>query len=150
MGRQGQTGGEGKEEGEKWFREDSASLWSAIQPLVPFFVFHLFKRDGAVGERWLELWPGLTCHLKFEVSSWVGEGNGNPLQYSCLEKSHGWRNLVGYSPWGHKESDMTERLHFHELHDSKRSQRMKDQWELGGLGPLSRNSRQIPHSLPFS
>ena len=23
-------------------------------------------------------------------------------------KSHGWRNLVGYSPWGHKESDMTE------------------------------------------
>ena len=40
-----------------------------------------------------------------------GEGNGNPLQYSCLEKSHGWRNLVGYSPWGHKESDTTERLH---------------------------------------
>ena len=28
-------------------------------------------------------------------------------------KSHGQRSLVGYSPWGHKESDMTERLHFH-------------------------------------
>ena len=42
-----------------------------------------------------------------------GEGNGNPLQYSCLEKSHGWRSLVGYSPWGRKESDTTERLHFH-------------------------------------
>ena len=28
-------------------------------------------------------------------------------------KSHGWRRLVGCSPWGHKESDMTERLHFH-------------------------------------
>ena len=27
------------------------------------------------------------------------------------EKSHGQRSLVGYSPWGHKESDMTERLH---------------------------------------
>ena len=27
--------------------------------------------------------------------------------------SLGQRNLVGYSPWGHKESDMTERLHFH-------------------------------------
>ena len=24
------------------------------------------------------------------------------------EKSHGQRSLVGYSPWGHKESDMTE------------------------------------------
>ena len=28
-------------------------------------------------------------------------------------KSHGWRNLVGCSPWGCEESDMTERLHFH-------------------------------------
>ena len=26
-------------------------------------------------------------------------------------KSHGWGNLVGYSPWGRKESDMTEQLH---------------------------------------
>ena len=36
-----------------------------------------------------------------------GEGNGNPLQYSFLEKSHGQRSLAGYSSWGHKESDMT-------------------------------------------
>ena len=28
-------------------------------------------------------------------------------------KSHGQRSMVGYSPWGRKESDMTERLHFH-------------------------------------
>ena len=28
-------------------------------------------------------------------------------------KSHGWRSLVGFSPWGRQESDMTERLHFH-------------------------------------
>ena len=27
-------------------------------------------------------------------------------------KSHGRRSLVGYSPWGRKESDRTERLHF--------------------------------------
>ena len=26
-------------------------------------------------------------------------------------ESHGQRSLVGYIPWGHKESDMTERLH---------------------------------------
>ena len=99
----------------------------------------------------------------------MGEGNGNPLQCSCLEnprdwgawwaavsgvarsrtrlkrrsssssssaagkskassdyilrslptpvflprESHGRRSLVGYSPWGRKESDTTERLHFH-------------------------------------
>ena len=29
-----------------------------------------------------------------------------------LSKFPGWRSVVGYSPWGHKESDMTERLHF--------------------------------------
>ena len=28
-------------------------------------------------------------------------------------KSHGWRSLVGCSPWGRKESDTTEQLHFH-------------------------------------
>ena len=27
-------------------------------------------------------------------------------------KYHGQRSLVGYSPWGRKESDMTEQLHF--------------------------------------
>ena len=39
-----------------------------------------------------------------------GEGNGNLFQYSCLENPHGQKSLVGYSPWGHKESDMTEQL----------------------------------------
>ena len=28
-------------------------------------------------------------------------------------ESHGWRSLVGCSPWGRWESDMTEQLHFH-------------------------------------
>ena len=37
-----------------------------------------------------------------------GEGNGSLLQYSCLENPHGQRSLAGYSPWGCKESDMTE------------------------------------------
>ena len=39
-----------------------------------------------------------------------GEGNGNPLQYSCLENLHGQRCLAGYSPWGRKELDTTGRL----------------------------------------
>ena len=37
-------------------------------------------------------------------------GRGNPLQYSCLDNPHEQRSLRGYSPWGHKESDTTERL----------------------------------------
>ena len=43
----------------------------------------------------------------------AGEGNGNPLQYSCLGKSYGERSLVGYSPWGLKELDMTEHTRAH-------------------------------------
>ena len=41
------------------------------------------------------------------LGRFAGVGNGNPLQYSCLE-SHGQRSLVRYSPWGDKELDMTE------------------------------------------
>ena len=36
-----------------------------------------------------------------------GEGNGNPLQYSCLKKSRGQKSLMGYGPKDHKESDTT-------------------------------------------
>ena len=50
--------------------------------------------------------PGLIPGL----GSSPGEGHGNPLQYSCLENPHGQRSLAGYSPWGHKQLDMTEQL----------------------------------------
>ena len=39
-----------------------------------------------------------------------GGGHDNPLQYSCLVNPHGQRSLVGYSPWGCKESDTTEQI----------------------------------------
>ena len=37
-------------------------------------------------------------------------GQGNLLQYSCLENLHGQRILVGYNAWGGKELDTPERL----------------------------------------
>ena len=36
-----------------------------------------------------------------------------PTPVLLPRKSHGWRSLVGCSPWGGYESDPTERLHFH-------------------------------------
>ena len=36
----------------------------------------------------------------------------HPTPVLLLGKSHGWRSLVGCSPWGREESDTTERLHF--------------------------------------
>ena len=44
--------------------------------------------------------------------TWVQAlGREDVLEYSLLllpAKSHVWRSVVGYSPWGHKELDMTE------------------------------------------
>ena len=40
----------------------------------------------------------------------LGEGNGNPVWYSCLENSMDRGAWGGYSPRGRKESDRTERL----------------------------------------
>ena len=45
-----------------------------------------------------------------------GEGNGNPLQYSCLENPmDGGAWWATFNPRDHKESDTTERLHLHFL-----------------------------------
>jgi len=46
-------------------------------------------------------------------SSSIGWQQWHPIPVLLPGKSHGWRSLVGCSPWGHEESDMTERLHFH-------------------------------------
>ena len=56
----------------------------------------------------------LSCPSSFIYSllNFAREGNGNPLPVLLPGKSYGWRSLVGYSRWGCKESDTTERLHF--------------------------------------
>ena len=50
---------------------------------------------------------------------WVGKipwrRKWQPTPVCLPGKSHGQRILTGYSPWGHKESDMTEQLHFTSL-----------------------------------
>ena len=45
--------------------------------------------------------------LYFQRRQW------QPTPVLLLSKSHGRRSLVGYSPWGRQELDMTEQLHFH-------------------------------------
>ena len=62
----------------------------------------LAGKESACNEGDLGSIPGLGSSL--------GGGHGNPLHISCLEYTHGQRGLEGYSPCGHKESDMTEQL----------------------------------------
>ena len=51
---------------------------------------------------------------------WVGKipwrRKWQPTPVLLPGKSHERMSIVGYSPWGRKESDMTERLHFTSLH----------------------------------
>ena len=49
----------------------------------------------------------------FLLDRYVQKRQWQPTPVLLPGKSHGWRNLVGCSPWGHYESDTTEWLHFH-------------------------------------
>ena len=50
-----------------------------------------------------------TERLHFDFSlSFIGEGNGNPLQCSCLKNPRDGGSLVGCGLWGRTESDTTE------------------------------------------
>ena len=51
-------------------------------------------------------------------------------------KSHGWRSLVGCSPWGCLESDTTEQLHFHVLEKEMATHSSVLAWRIPGTGSL--------------
>ena len=57
-------------------------------------------------------WKNVSCLISTDC---LLEKAMAPHSVLLPEKSHGRRSLVGCSPWGHTESDMTERLHFHFL-----------------------------------
>ena len=60
----------------------------------------------------------IRSHLFTFVFIYVTLGGGSrrrqwhPTPVLFPGKSHGWRSLVGCSPWGRQESDMTEQPHF--------------------------------------
>ena len=51
------------------------------------------------------------------LNPWLGrsseEGNGSPLQYSCLGNPMDRRSLVGYSPWSHKSWALLNEQQYH-------------------------------------
>ena len=53
-------------------------------------------------------------YISFGLITWYEQRRQwHPTPALLPGKSRGQRSLVGCSPWGHKESDTTERLHFH-------------------------------------
>ena len=61
--------------------------------------------------------PTMPTMWETRFNPWIGKlswrRKWQPTPVFLPGKPHGWWNLVGYNPWGRKESDTTERLHFH-------------------------------------
>ena len=55
--------------------------------------------------------PCRRCRFNPCVGKIPWSRNGQPAPVFLPGKFHGQRSLVGYSPWGHKESDTTEYIH---------------------------------------
>ena len=57
----------------------------------------------------------MNCLFDLDLLKDIAERQWHPTPVLLPGKSHGQRSLVGCSPWGRKELDMTERLQFHFL-----------------------------------
>ena len=67
------------------------------------------QRSLVGGSPWGSEELDMTEQLHFHFSlRCIGEGNGNPLQCSCLENTRDRGSLVGCRLWGHTELDATE------------------------------------------
>ena len=109
-----------------WVWVNSRSWWRTGRPgVLRFMGLQRVRHDWAIELNWYiygsphsSVGKASACNagdpgLNHELDRSSGEGNGNPLQYSCLDNPHGQRSLVGCSPWGRWGSDTTERLDFH-------------------------------------
>ena len=103
--------------------------WFYINPNYPLLYFRsqteklfpqqlsrcVFRKGGRRGAPWQQVWGRIHCSecpgRRFcGVSVWC---QWHPTPVLLPGKSHGWRSLVGCSPWGRKQLDTTEQLHFH-------------------------------------
>ena len=96
-----------------WSIDCSQNLWSVaysttVTGLIPTYFLCLGFPGGSDGKEFTRSAgdPGSTP----KSGRFPGEGNGHPLQYSCLENPTDKKSLAGYSPWGCTASDVTEWL----------------------------------------
>ena len=105
-------------------------MFCFLSCVILFFSSFFFGSSGLVSCRMLFvkflscIWTSLVAQMVKRLptmwETWVQslgqegllEKKWQPTAGFLPGKSHGQRSLVGYSPWGCKESDTTERLHF--------------------------------------
>ena len=98
----------------------------------------------ACGDVMVSVWVS-SKRLSRSSSMWINGIEWSPTAVLLPGKSHGQRSLVGCSPWGHQESDMTGdftfNFHFHTLEEEMATHSSVLAWRIPGTGE--------PGGLPF-
>ena len=96
-----------------------------------------------------ELTLETNINIKHQYRDFPRRRQWQPTSVLLPGKSHGWRSLVGCSPWGRYESDTTGRLHFHALEEEMATHSSVLAWRIPGtMGPgglLSMGSHRVGH-----
>ena len=105
-----------KHYGQSRGRQGSVSICIAVVPTFPPLRFMLLYEYATL--YWCVPMLGTevvsSCEERcFQHPYTCRRRRWHPTPVLLPGKSHGWRSLVGCSPWGRKELDTTERLHFH-------------------------------------
>ena len=86
-----------------------------IVPLTSICVIPRIEVASQVAQLVKNLSAQCRRHKRCRLDPWVRKipwrRKWQPTPVFLPRKSHGQRSLVGYSPWGHKESDTTEHAH---------------------------------------
>ena len=117
----------------RWWHPTSSSSEVPFSSCFQSFSIRVFSSELVLCIRWPKYWSfsinpssvylglisfrmgwldGSLCNSRDSQES-SPRRQWQPTPVLLPGKSHGRRSLVGCSPWDHKESDMTERLHFH-------------------------------------
>ena len=100
----------------------------SLSLLLLFFVYYLKNLQNKVFS--LKQSLSSTDHMKWRRQQL-------PTPVLLPGKSHGWRSLVGCSPWGHDESDTTDftfTFHFHALEKEMATHSSVLAWRIPGMG----------------
>ena len=120
----------------------SLQLWILLSPPDTSTTEHHFH-FGPAASFFLELLAIALRSFHGVAKNWTQLSNfpgrqWHPTPVLLPGKSHGRRSLVGCSPWGHYESDTTERLHFHfhALEEEMATHSSILAWRIPGTGGL--------------